>query len=217
MIEKMEPEEYNEPEVKADRFASLKTVTPLSKYLAMVLFIVLPFVGGYVGYLVGVSQVEEMNINSGKNRETKEIFSSQYLSAELDQTDEALTVSFISSYEYPETYAGGKLPLTIDFGDGTSDSINDATQYTYSVPGVYEVKLRGCNPKVDLFCDQVDIDSLVVSVGVTDDSAELQREFNQETKIVGDLNKGRVSTTTIDMGEYRIDMTKMSWMCVFEH
>ena len=75
MIEKMEPEGYNEPEVKADRFASLKTVTPLSKYLAMVLFIVLPFVGGYVGYLVGVSQVEEMNINSGKNRETKEIFS----------------------------------------------------------------------------------------------------------------------------------------------
>lgn len=30
--------------------ASLKKVTPLSKYLAMVLFIILPFLGGWIGY-----------------------------------------------------------------------------------------------------------------------------------------------------------------------
>ncbi len=30
--------------------ASLKKVTPLSKYLAMVFFIILPFLGGWIGY-----------------------------------------------------------------------------------------------------------------------------------------------------------------------
>ena len=34
--------------VKApQKFASIRTITPLSKYLAMALFIVMPFIGGW--------------------------------------------------------------------------------------------------------------------------------------------------------------------------
>lgn len=35
---------------ETDRFTNLKTVTPFSKYLATGLFVLLPFVSGYVGY-----------------------------------------------------------------------------------------------------------------------------------------------------------------------
>ena len=38
----------NEPAI--GRFDSLKKVTPLSKYLAMILFIAMPFIGGWIGY-----------------------------------------------------------------------------------------------------------------------------------------------------------------------
>jgi hypothetical protein len=47
-----------EPGVTAESKPSvLTTVTPLSKYLAMVLFIILPFVGGYVGYTFAPEKV----------------------------------------------------------------------------------------------------------------------------------------------------------------
>lgn len=41
-------------------FASLKKVTPLSKYLALVLFIILPFLGGWIGY--SYAPVKEMSV-----------------------------------------------------------------------------------------------------------------------------------------------------------
>jgi hypothetical protein len=51
----MEPQQ-NVPE---SLISPLKKVTPLSKYLALALFIILPFLGGYVGYtLVPVKIVE---------------------------------------------------------------------------------------------------------------------------------------------------------------
>lgn len=41
----------------------LKKVTPLSKYLAMVLFIVMPFIGGWVGYSYAPEKVVEVKKN----------------------------------------------------------------------------------------------------------------------------------------------------------
>ena len=38
----------------------LHTVTPLSKYLAMVLFVVMPFVGGWIGYMYAPEKVVEV-------------------------------------------------------------------------------------------------------------------------------------------------------------
>lgn len=52
----MEPE-INQPE---GHFAPLKKVTPLSKYLAMTLFIILPFVGGLIGYTYAPEKVVEV-------------------------------------------------------------------------------------------------------------------------------------------------------------
>jgi hypothetical protein len=58
----MEPEQaQQEQEVAVDARRSVwNTVTPLSKYLAMALFIILPFVGGYLGYTLAPEKVIEI-------------------------------------------------------------------------------------------------------------------------------------------------------------
>jgi len=66
-------------------YTSLNRVTRLSKYLAMVLFVVLPFVGAYVGYEFAGS-TEDLNIEAIPNHEVipvKESTSRQEV-AELD-------------------------------------------------------------------------------------------------------------------------------------
>ncbi|MCA9356675.1 hypothetical protein H6784_04095 [Candidatus Nomurabacteria bacterium] len=68
----MEPEKINfEPELHY----SINEVTPLSKYLAMVLFVILPFLGGWIGYVYAPDKivVEEKVIY----KEVKEIDQSQ--------------------------------------------------------------------------------------------------------------------------------------------
>lgn len=52
----MEPS-INEAE---ERFEPLKRVTPLSKYLAIALFIILPFLGGWIGYNYAPEKVVEV-------------------------------------------------------------------------------------------------------------------------------------------------------------
>lgn len=52
----MEPQQTEVESV----ISPLKTVTPLSKYLAMTLFIILPFLGGYIGYTLAPEKVIEV-------------------------------------------------------------------------------------------------------------------------------------------------------------
>ena len=54
----MEPEENT---TETQQLSSLHTVTPLSKYLAIVLFVVLPFFGGYIGYVYAPEKVVEVD------------------------------------------------------------------------------------------------------------------------------------------------------------
>lgn len=50
----MEPiNNQSEEQIAEGKFKKINTVTKTSKYLAMLLFILLPFVGGYIGYLIG--------------------------------------------------------------------------------------------------------------------------------------------------------------------
>ncbi len=42
------------------KYDQLTTVTPLSKYLAAILFILMPFIGGYIGYTLAVEKVTEV-------------------------------------------------------------------------------------------------------------------------------------------------------------
>ncbi len=51
-------------EQKCPWYQPLCTVTPFSKYLAIVIFIVLPFVGASVGYQIGVSDRNILSINA---------------------------------------------------------------------------------------------------------------------------------------------------------
>jgi len=53
----MEPEN-TEPEVRPK--SPLFVVTPLSKYLAMLLFIVMPFIGGWIGYVYSPGKIVEV-------------------------------------------------------------------------------------------------------------------------------------------------------------
>jgi hypothetical protein len=61
----MEPENINTEETKeevkvVEEGSVLNKVTPLSKYLAMILFIILPFIGGWIGYNSSPEKVVEV-------------------------------------------------------------------------------------------------------------------------------------------------------------
>lgn len=64
IINSMNPEENTEantPEIlETTQPNQLNTVTPLSKYLAMALFIMIPFVGGWIGYTYAPEKVVEV-------------------------------------------------------------------------------------------------------------------------------------------------------------
>lgn len=110
MIEKMEPEQYNEQEVKADRFASLKTVTPLSKYLAMVLFILLPFVGGWIGYQFAPEKIVEVEKGGVKDAFTERSNSASF---EEDNSSRAHSVE-VPTYSDILRKPNGYNPFTLD-------------------------------------------------------------------------------------------------------
>jgi len=56
----MENETQEQETVQVEQKSRLHQVTPLSKYLAMVLFIILPFVGGWIGYIFAPEKVVEV-------------------------------------------------------------------------------------------------------------------------------------------------------------
>jgi hypothetical protein len=64
----MEPQ-MNESE---SVIAPLKKVTPLSKYLAMTLFIILPFLGGWIGYQAAIEKEKIQNTQSDQMQEIPE-------------------------------------------------------------------------------------------------------------------------------------------------
>lgn len=63
----MEPEQTTPVVESSDKFENLKKVTPLSKYLAMTLFIIMPFLGGWIGYTYAPEKVVEVEMNSVVN------------------------------------------------------------------------------------------------------------------------------------------------------
>jgi len=60
-------------EVAEQKFSPLHTVTPLSKYLAMGLFITLPFVGGWIGYKYTPEKVVEVERVVKVEKEVNEV------------------------------------------------------------------------------------------------------------------------------------------------
>ena len=56
----MEQDSFNHEEFSVEQKSSMHQVTPLSKYLALALFIILPFVGGYIGYTFAPEKTVEV-------------------------------------------------------------------------------------------------------------------------------------------------------------
>ncbi|MFT5037322.1 MAG: hypothetical protein ACI9VM_000901 [Candidatus Azotimanducaceae bacterium] len=85
--------ETQTPEVtQLKRFHRLYCVTPFSKYFAIVLFVILPFLGGYIGYtqapekvveverVVEIEQVEDKEFNNVVNGNTQTVDSAAIIS-----------------------------------------------------------------------------------------------------------------------------------------
>ncbi len=63
----MEPENNNQEVLQTNQASQpsrLHQITPLSKYLAMILFVALPFIGGWVGYMYTPEKVVEVEKNT---------------------------------------------------------------------------------------------------------------------------------------------------------
>ena len=67
----MEPE--NLPEERIEQHSRLHQVTPLSKYLAMAIFIIMPFIGGYVGYQFAPEKTVEIEVKVGSEINVEEV------------------------------------------------------------------------------------------------------------------------------------------------
>jgi hypothetical protein len=61
--------ENTTPEIQPIK-SPLHTITPLSKYLAMTLFIILPFLGGLVGYTLAPEKIVEIERITVLEKET---------------------------------------------------------------------------------------------------------------------------------------------------
>jgi len=146
----MEPENI---EVKQESY--LHQVTPLSKYLAMALFIAMPFVGGWIGYMYSSKKVVEVDrivvenvpvqlgieVSSGQN------YKKTFLGGEVPANWSELSVSeSIVQKGEPLLFTNLRYsiaPYAIEFGDGawsqidfyylaegvSDEIINDASQW----------------------------------------------------------------------------------------
>jgi hypothetical protein len=144
------PPETNLPE---GLIAPLKKVTPVSKYLAMALFILMPFVGGWIGYtyaperVVEVERVEVRDVSSREPAETQEVLVSQTRPHFLldDETEIALLykaaktgISYFQTMTYssrssqivsydPRAHEFTKTQLFIDYAGG--DNVSGSGRY----------------------------------------------------------------------------------------
>ncbi len=110
----MEPEENTQETIPEKHV--LHTVTPLSKYLAMVLFIALPFIGGWVGYNYAPEKVVEVERavvkeilpqveNDGIREETEDLeFIDLEVGLSKDKTNVYLNGKLIHKNSDPDTF-----------------------------------------------------------------------------------------------------------------
>jgi hypothetical protein len=101
----MEPQQNEVESV----IAPLKKVTPLSKYLAMVLFIILPFIGGWIGYTLAPERVVEVERVVAIEVDEKISTGTDQMKVESDtaewETFVSMRLSNKFSFEYPSVWA----------------------------------------------------------------------------------------------------------------
>lgn len=106
----MENENLEQNEVVEAKPSPLHSVTPLSKYLAMALFVALPFLGGWVGYTYAPEKVVEVEKIVLEEREPERKLSDTPPTDEFHQrrfTDEQLSRQYvIGNSHYDWTIVG---------------------------------------------------------------------------------------------------------------
>jgi hypothetical protein len=85
--------------------SSWNTVTPLSKYLAMALFVLLPFAGGYIGYVYGPQEVIEIERVVVKEKRVADTQFDESNDVMMDRNTSAIT-EFTYTSTSTDTYLG---------------------------------------------------------------------------------------------------------------
>jgi hypothetical protein len=103
----MENETYAQEEEKVEQKSQLHQVTPLSKYLAMALFVILPFVGGYVGYQLAPERVVEVPVEVERIVEVKKATINELGLVINPETENRIYQNdgYGFSFEYPREYS----------------------------------------------------------------------------------------------------------------
>jgi|GEM_PF-1385717 len=107
------------------KMQQLHQVTPLSKYLAMALFVIMPFLGGYVGYVWAPDKVVEVE-------------RVVVIENEIEKVKEVPYVECFNSKNYfviAPLWFVEKYPT-----DHSSFIVKDKQNYTDTIPCVYEVR-----------------------------------------------------------------------------
>ncbi len=100
----MESQTTQEVAQTQKKFESLRTITPLSKYLAMALFIIMPFIGGWVGYVYAPDKVVEVEkVVLRENPKKEDQASSSDISAKIDASGMKVyeSVDRVLHFSYP--------------------------------------------------------------------------------------------------------------------
>ncbi len=123
----MEPEINQETiEQEVQEKSSLHTVTPLSKYLAMVLFVILPFIGGWIGYQYAPEKIVEI----------ERVVISETLSEEnIADTTSKTYQNIVGRYSF--SVPDGYLALDHNFLDVVADS--DSGYDSQTLKELYDV------------------------------------------------------------------------------
>lgn len=110
------------PPVAPIQTSGMRAVTPLSKYLALVLFVLLPFVGGYVGYLYAPEKIVEIEKPPAAPVETISVTEAA-IAKVLSDTEGGVRLAAVRATELDSVYANGtpKTPLSHVFITGTTD------------------------------------------------------------------------------------------------
>lgn len=147
----MEPDLHPE-EKTPGKFENLHRVTPLSNYLAMVLFIALPFIGGWFGYTLALESVVEVEkiviaepVKTGSEKSTDDSvennFETDSISINMENVFNATRTIPFDLGKYPTTSLNKRIQLEVDHS-GT------AVLTTFSLPSnwIYLNDSRGFSP-----------------------------------------------------------------------
>jgi hypothetical protein len=103
--------EFQQETAEKDVLSPLREVTPLSKYLALVLFAILPFLGGYIGYTYAPEKIVEVEkVSITPKEDTSTTVSSPEITAEetlektasekFSYTDNDISIAFTLNDEF---------------------------------------------------------------------------------------------------------------------